>query len=55
MRVLLRHSDLDVSIVISIAVAVHLSNAVPLEPDNLVGLATGRNLGTNRNVSVRIF
>lgn len=55
MTILLWHSDLYVSIVISIAVAVHLSNAIPLEQDNLVGLATGRNLGTNRNVSVKIF
>lgn len=38
------HSDLDVNIVISVAVTVHLSNALPLQPDNLVGLTTGRNL-----------
>lgn len=49
MRVLLWQSDLDVSIVVSVAVAVHLSNALPLQPDNLVALATGRNLRTNRN------
>lgn len=38
------HSDLDVNVVISVAVTVHLSNALPLQPDNLVGLTTGRNL-----------
>lgn len=38
------YSDLDVNVVISVAVAVHLSNALPLQPDNLVALTTGRNL-----------
>lgn len=38
------HSDLDGKIVISGAVTVHLSNALPLQPDHLVGLTTGRNL-----------
>lgn len=44
MWVLLWHSDLDVNVVISVAVAVHPPNAFPLQPDHLISLATGRNL-----------
>ncbi len=44
MWVLLWHSDLDVNVVISIAVAVHPPNAFPLQPDHLISLATGRDL-----------
>lgn len=44
MWVLLWHSDLDVNVVISIAVAIHPPNAFPLQPDHLISLATGRNL-----------
>lgn len=46
MWVLLWHSDLDVNVVISIAVAVHPPDAFPLQPDHLVSLAAGRNLKT---------
>ena len=44
MSVLLWHSDLDVNIVISIAVTVHPANAFSLQTDDLIGLASRRNL-----------
>lgn len=40
MKVLLWHPDLDVNIVISIAVAVDLVNAFSLQPDHLISLTT---------------
>lgn len=46
MCVLLGHSDLDVNIMISVAVAVHPPNAFPVQPDHLISLAAGRNLKT---------
>lgn len=55
MTVSLWHSDLDVNIVISVAVTVHLSDALPLQPDHLVGLTTGRNLHNRKRLySVRM-
>lgn len=47
---LLWHSDLDVNIVISVDVTVHLSNALPLQPDHLVALTTGRNLHSRKRL-----
>ncbi len=48
MWVLLWYSDLNVNVVISIAVAVHPPNAFPLQPDHLISLAAWRNLKTHR-------
>lgn len=44
---LLGHFDLDVNVMISVAVAVHPPNAFPLQPDRLIGLTAGRNLKTH--------
>lgn len=53
---LLWHSDLDVNIVISVDVTVHLSNALPLQPDHLVALTTGRNLHSRKRLcGVRMY
>lgn len=46
-QVLLGHFDLDVHVVVSVAVAAHPPDAFPLEADHLVALATGRNLTTH--------
>lgn len=48
MRVLLWHSYLDVYNVISIAIAVHLANTFPLQPDHLIRLTACRNLKSQR-------
>ena len=48
-QVLLGYSYLDVNKVITIAVTVHLSNSFPLEPDDLVSLASCRDLETKNN------
>lgn len=42
----LGNSNFDVNIVISVAVAVHPPNALPLQPDHLISLATRGNLKT---------
>jgi len=46
--VLLGHSDLNVNVVVSVDIAVHLADAFALQTDGLVHRAAGGNLGTGR-------
>ena len=48
MCILLGYSDLDVDVVVSVDVAVQLADALALQPDGLVHLAAGGNLGSTR-------
>ena len=48
LSLLLRYSDLDVNIVISITIAVHPLDPLSLKTDLLVGLATWRDLQNRR-------